>query len=251
MFEEFILYFAPDLHNEIDFAQPPDFLKQELYKEIIEEKKGKLVADEIAKVFLKDGTERWILIHIEVQGAAGEDFGERMFRYFYRIYDRFNREVYALALITDREAEHANGFHYSFHGTKVDYTYNVYNFQDQSIAKLEQPPNPFAHAVIAGIYASKTKNDSNMRYVFKRKLMIQILQRFATQQEAPPAYIYLHYSTSLIIYSWFLTIYPDDIIPYIGKEVVQRMQTEKTNTSQTLEEIFAELRQEGRKDALK
>ncbi|WP_382400036.1 hypothetical protein [Lentibacillus salinarum] len=38
----------------------------------------------------------------------------------------------------------------------------------------------------------------------------------------------------------------DDIIPYMGKEVVQKMQAEKTNPSQTLEEIFAELRQEGR-----
>ncbi|MFD1362064.1 hypothetical protein [Lentibacillus salinarum] len=92
-------------------------------------------------MFLKNGDEKWILIQIEVQGTAEEDFGKRMFRYFYRIYDRFDRDVYALALITDHEAEHANGFHYSFHGTKVDYTYNVYNFQDQNIAKLEQSSN--------------------------------------------------------------------------------------------------------------
>ncbi|MFD1361959.1 hypothetical protein [Lentibacillus salinarum] len=77
--------------------------------------------------------------------------------HFYRIYDQFNRKVYALALITDHEAEDANGFHYSYYDTKVDYTYNVYRFQDQNIAKLEASSNPFAHAVISAIIPVKPK----------------------------------------------------------------------------------------------
>lgn len=124
LFQEFIQFFALDIYDDIDFSKPPDFLKQELYKEIIDEKKGKLIADEIVKVFLKNGEEKWILIHVEVQGSADENFGERMLRYFYRIYDQFNRKVYALALITDHEVENANGFHYSYYDTKVDYTYH-------------------------------------------------------------------------------------------------------------------------------
>ncbi|TFJ94200.1 hypothetical protein [Lentibacillus salicampi] len=202
------------------------------------------------------------MIHIEVQGEAGEDFGKQMFQYFYRIYDKFDREVYALALITDHEAENANGFHYSFYDTKVDYTYHVYRFQDKNITKLEQSANPFAHAVIAGIYASKTKNDSDARYAFKRKLMIQVLQKFSTQQEDTRTYL----STLFYFIDYLLQVpkdlskkLADDVIPYMGEEVIQKMEAEKTNPSQTLEEIFAELREEGkvegktegRKDALK
>ncbi|MFD1363250.1 hypothetical protein [Lentibacillus salinarum] len=82
LFKEFMQFFAPDIYEDIDFSKPPDFLKQELYKEIIDEKKGKLIADEIVKVFLKNGEEKWILIHVEVQGSTDENFGERMFRYF-------------------------------------------------------------------------------------------------------------------------------------------------------------------------
>ncbi|WP_167751302.1 hypothetical protein [Lentibacillus salicampi] len=39
LFEEFVLFFAPDLYKEIDFSRPHDFLKQELYKEVIKEKR--------------------------------------------------------------------------------------------------------------------------------------------------------------------------------------------------------------------
>src|SRR5690625_1159268 len=65
LFEEFILFFAPDLNEEIDFKKAPDFLQQELFKEIIQGKSGKNVADQIVKVSLKNGEDKWILIHIE------------------------------------------------------------------------------------------------------------------------------------------------------------------------------------------
>src|SRR5690625_3812047 len=85
LFEEFMLFFAPDLYEEIDFNKEPDFLQQELFKEIIKGKKGRNVADQVVKVSLKTGEDKWILIHIEVQDKANSDFSNRMFRYFYRI----------------------------------------------------------------------------------------------------------------------------------------------------------------------
>jgi hypothetical protein len=46
---------------------------------------GKRLADVLVKVFLKDGSEKWLLIHIEVQGYYEKEFGRRMFIYNYRI----------------------------------------------------------------------------------------------------------------------------------------------------------------------
>src|SRR5690625_1132825 len=74
LFEEFMLFFAPDLYEEIDFNKAPDFLQQELFKEILQRKKGRNVADQIVKVSLKSGEDKWILIHIEVQGEDSTDF---------------------------------------------------------------------------------------------------------------------------------------------------------------------------------
>lgn len=39
LFEDFLLFFAPELHKHIDFQQPPEFLDKELFQEVVEEKK--------------------------------------------------------------------------------------------------------------------------------------------------------------------------------------------------------------------
>ena len=66
----------------------------------MDEKKGNRSADQIVKVRLKDGHEQWILIHIEVQSTNEKDFSERMFQYFYRIYDAYAQEIVAMAVMT-------------------------------------------------------------------------------------------------------------------------------------------------------
>lgn len=246
-------FFAEDLYEEIDFSKGTEFLDKEFLKIRIPEKKGRVNADQVVKVFLKSGQERWILIHIEVQDKVEEDFAKRMFRYFYRIYDKHNREVYAIALLTDAKRSKATDhFHYEFFRTKVDYKYNVYSFYNQSIEKLEDSPNPFAAAVIASIYASKTKLDAQKRYTFKRKLMIQILQKTSTQQEYTRTYLsaLFHFIDNILQVSDDLTTkLKDDIIPYLGKEAAQQMQVDKRNQSQTLAEIIDELEEKGKQKA--
>jgi hypothetical protein len=84
IFEEFVLFFAPDLYEQIDFTKDFDALQQELHQEIIKKKGGKAIVDKLFKVYLKNGKEKWILIHVEVQDKDAPDFSKRMFRYFYR-----------------------------------------------------------------------------------------------------------------------------------------------------------------------
>lgn len=246
LFEEFMLCFAPDLYKAIDFSKSPDFLEQELHKIIIKERKGRNVADQIVKVSLKSGEEKWILIHIEVQAKSSVDFTKRMFRYFYRIYDKFDQEVYAIALITDdKKSKHPDHFHYSFHGTKVVYTYNVYKFHEHKIAGLEQSPNPFAAAVIAGKYVAEYKGDPKRRSQFKLELMKQIISRFSSKQDKSDLYI-----SALIYFVDYLIQIPEDleselkndIAKFINMEGGQQMQAEKTESSPALDAIFGELK---------
>ncbi|ASK62188.1 hypothetical protein CFK37_08440 [Virgibacillus phasianinus] len=255
LFEEFMQFFAKDLFGAIDFSRGSEFLDKELLKKPIKEKKGRVIADQLVKVFLKSGQEKWILIHIEVQGKAGKDFAKRMFRYFYRIYDKHNREVYAIALLTDaKEYNNSNRFHYEFYGTKVNYTFNLYAFQNQDIKKLEDSANPFAVAVTAGIYAGKTKHDANKRYAFKRKLMIQILQKTSTQPEHTRTYLsaLFHFIDNILqVPAELTTKLKEDLTPFIDKEATQQMLADKRNPSQTLAEIFAELKEEGMEKGIK
>lgn len=98
LFEDFLLFFAPELHAQIEFRVEADFLDKDLIQEVVDKKKGRRFADRLAKVHLKNVEEQWILIHIEVQSEKETDFSERMFRYFYRIYDRYQEKIFAIAV---------------------------------------------------------------------------------------------------------------------------------------------------------
>ncbi|WP_251669639.1 MULTISPECIES: hypothetical protein [unclassified Sporosarcina] len=115
LFEDFLLFFAPDLYEQVEFTKKPDFLQQELFQEVADRKKGRRSADQLVKVYLIEGGEQWILIHIEVQGVNEEDFSKRMFQYFYRIFDRYEKKIAALAIMTSPyENNYPKSFQYDF-----------------------------------------------------------------------------------------------------------------------------------------
>jgi len=49
------------------------------------------------------------LVHIEVQGYPDEEFSERMFRYFYKIFDRHGKRVVSMAILTGTEGTPQEG----------------------------------------------------------------------------------------------------------------------------------------------
>jgi hypothetical protein len=100
-FEEFLVSFFPHVHREIDFPKGYEFLEQELREIIRDGETGKRIVDKLVKVFLLNGEEKWLLIHIEIQGYAQEAFPERMYVYNYRIFDKYGKDVVSLALLTD------------------------------------------------------------------------------------------------------------------------------------------------------
>jgi len=89
-FEEFILFFFPTAHEEIDWRRTPEFLDKELQQVVRDAELGRRLADKLVKIYLRNGEEAWVLIHIEIQSQEETDFAERMFTYHYRIYDRYN-----------------------------------------------------------------------------------------------------------------------------------------------------------------
>lgn len=100
-----------------------------------------------------------------------------MFQSFYRILDRFDQKVYALAIFTGESTRHIpNQFSYQFHGTSLNYLYNTYYIASQSEKDLLQSKNPFAIAVLAGLYVLRSKNDVDIKYRYRLRLMRLLLQ---------------------------------------------------------------------------
>jgi len=178
LFEDFLEFFMPKLYQKVDFSQGYEFLDNELANIMDKTLEGKKMADRLVKVYLKDGRENWILIHLEVQGYYEAKFSARMFKYFYRIYDKYDKKIVALAIFTeDREDYKPSSFDYEFHGTKLNYEYNSYKILEQKEEELLESDNPFAMVILAGLYTLKSKGQDDLRYEFKNRLFKLLVDR--------------------------------------------------------------------------
>ncbi len=81
-FEAFVSLFFPELQALIDWLRGYEILDKELQQITPESELGKRVVDQLVKVWFRDGEERWLLIHVEVQTSPQSSFPERMFVYF-------------------------------------------------------------------------------------------------------------------------------------------------------------------------
>jgi hypothetical protein len=102
---QFLAFFFPALAADIDWGRGYEALDKEFQQIIRRAKVGKGLADKLFKVWLRDGSEHWLLIHIEVQGEYEKAFPERMFRYNLAAYTVYNREVVSLAVLCDDRAD--------------------------------------------------------------------------------------------------------------------------------------------------
>ena len=250
LFEDFLLFFAPELHEAVDFSKAPDFLQQELFKEILDGKKGTNYADQIVKVHLKDGNEKWILVHIEVEGSADTDFSKRMFRYFYRIFDKFDREIVAFSVMTGPStSKESLGFTYSYFGTTLDYAYNVRKVMDYDDKELMQSNRLFSKVVLATKYMHETKNEVDQRYRFKMKLMREVLKLEGHSRVSITAVFYF-IDYLLRLPEELRHEFTDTIRPILGEEGLEMVQYESDDLSPTLADLVRIERKEALEEGL-
>ena len=100
-FPEFLALLYPDIHAGIDWARGQEFLDKELQQVVRDGELGRRYADKLAKVHTRDGTETWVLVHVEVQGEPEARFAERMYVYHYRLFDRYQVDIVSLAVFAD------------------------------------------------------------------------------------------------------------------------------------------------------
>jgi predicted transposase/invertase (TIGR01784 family) len=141
--------------------------------------------DKLLKVNTLAGEEQWILVHIEVQGSKDEGFAERMFTYFYRIYEKYKRPIAALAILTDSNKNfRPNRFEKSFLSTKIQYDYKLIKVLDLDEKELIASSNPFAMVVLVAKKAlNKGKLSQDEMFSLKIELAKTMLQKGFTQQK--------------------------------------------------------------------
>jgi hypothetical protein len=102
-FPQFMAFFFPEAYSQIDWSCGFEFLDGELQQITREAETGKRITDKLVKVYLRNGKEQWIAAHIEIQNQKEDKFGERIFIYFARLRDKFQREVASFAVLGDTD----------------------------------------------------------------------------------------------------------------------------------------------------
>lgn len=151
VFPYFLYFFFPDADKIFDLNKGIVFLDKELNElfPIPENGPAQRFVDKLAKAFLKNGKEQWILIHIEVQSKISADFPGRMYEYQYRIRDRYRRPVVAFAIFCGKRTKPIpDQYTYSLLGTSLTYRYNTFLIAAQNEKALIESNNPFAMVVL-------------------------------------------------------------------------------------------------------
>ncbi|MBC7473392.1 MAG: Rpn family recombination-promoting nuclease/putative transposase [Candidatus Sericytochromatia bacterium] len=161
----------PELYDLIDFSQDFKMLDNEFKTLFPESESEERRVDKLVEVKLKNGDNKWILLHIEIQSYEDKDFAKRMYHYYSRIFDKYDEEIEAIAVFTYQANRHKYGRYESkFINTKITYEYQTYDLAQQNIRELEQSKNPFSFIVRTLIKAFDYKESDKNNFNFKKDL---------------------------------------------------------------------------------
>jgi hypothetical protein len=145
--EDLLLFVEPGIGGELDLDRGFVFLDKELaeiYPEPDQPAKTRVV-DKLVKAFLRDGTERWMMFHLEVEGGNNKDFPSRMFNYFIRVFSKYGRPVAAIAVLTGKYGANMPGaYEDRCLWMRARYEYKTLALTDYPDEVLEESTNPFA-----------------------------------------------------------------------------------------------------------
>ncbi len=212
-FQPFMALLFPHIAAEIDWAQGYKFLDKELAQIKRGHTTGKSVADKLVQVYLRDGTKRWLLIHIEVQGRPSRRFNERMYIYNYRLFDRFRVKVVSLAVILQPSRASLGDYQSEQWGCRVNFAFPVVSVPDflSRGEELEASRNPFAVVLLAQLRASEKKGDNVSRFAAKRELVFRLYDKGFTRAD-------IHELFRMI--DWLITL-PKELEEKLEQEVYE------------------------------
>ena len=172
--------FFPAVHAQIAWERGYELLDKELQGVTRDADLGRRLADTLVRVWRRDGGDAWVLIHIEVQGRPERDFARRMFVYYYRIYDRYQRPIMSLAILGDEQpAWRPARYGQELWGCAVDFRYPVVKLLDWRARdeELSASANPFAVVVRAHLAAQATHGTTERRRRAKLGLIRGLYER--------------------------------------------------------------------------
>jgi hypothetical protein len=237
-FQDFMQFFFPAIHDDIDWNRGYDFLDQELRQVVRDAELGKRLVDKLVKVWKISGEETWVLVHLEIQSQEERQFSTRIFVYYYRLRDRYNQKIVSLAILGDeRESWRPQPFMEELWGCRVNFKFPIVKLLDYAPrwAELEESRNPFAIAVMAHLKTKETKRDAVARKEWKFRLTRRLYEQGYERQDILNLFRFL---------DWLMEL-PEGLKQAFRIELEQYEQEKKMPYVTSIEQMS---RQEGREE---
>ena len=168
--ERFLAFFFPDIHKAIDWKRGYEDLEKEFQQIVREAAAGKVFADKLFKVWLKDGARSLAADPRRNPGARERVFPKRMFDYNVRARLLHGKPVVSLAVLCDEDpAWRPDCFVAGAFGCELSLKFRMVKLLDYraKLDSLEQDSNPFAQVVLAHLKALETRKDTASRFTWK------------------------------------------------------------------------------------
>ncbi|MEF2966438.1 Rpn family recombination-promoting nuclease/putative transposase [Paenibacillus sp. M1] len=170
-FAEFIELFFPELHKLLDYRQTR-FLMQEQLVDIVGEEKRTL--DLLLETKYKQ-SDAFILLHLEPQSFRQQDFHERMFIYFGRLFERHRKEhrlIIPIAIFTADDARNErNSLHMAIPGHEIlHFQFLKVELRQSNWRRFVDSNNPVAAALLAKMGYNKGE-EKEIRLSYLRMIL--------------------------------------------------------------------------------
>ncbi len=179
-FEPFLEFFFPQVYANIDVERGHEFLDKELERIAPDSATGRGTVDKLAKVWMRDGQEQWLLIHVEVQSQEQSAFAERMYTYNHRLCDKYGTMPVSLAILgDDRPNWRPSEFVAGRWGCEVRFTFPTAKLLEYVTREREltTDSNPFSAVTLAHLKTLETRGDPSARVQWKLALVRSLYNR--------------------------------------------------------------------------
>jgi hypothetical protein len=232
-FQEFMLFFFPEIHDDIDWEKGYEFLDQEFQQIVRDAESTKMYVDKLVKVWRKSGEENIVFIHVEVQSQEEGAFSKRVFTYNYRIRDKYDGKIVSLAVLgDDRLSWKPKPYEDELWGCKVKFEFPMVKLLEYEPrwAELEASMNPFAIVVMAHLKTKSTKQDLRSRKEWKFQLTRRLFEQGFDRQDIIELFLFL---------DWLMEL-PSELKREFKNEFYQYQEDRQMRYISTIEQIGIE-----------
>jgi len=169
-FPAFLSFFFPSIAAAIDWSRPHEPLAPDLLRISPSSTTGTRSVDWLVKVWLLDGGEYLLLIHIEIQSQPENTFPERFATYHFHLRIKYNRSVLSLAILgDDRPTWRPTRYLDEQLGMRLELQFPMVKLLDfrEREDDLRASPNPMAILVRAHLATLVTGHDALRRKAVK------------------------------------------------------------------------------------